>query len=86
MEKEEWRNKEKKKKKKKEEDCLVGWLVSQRPHQQLGCIADGTQDCRLTIMRTATHTREWGDHGVCLSLSHYILTPTQPVENGRPQR
>ena len=40
--------------------CLVGWLVSKRPRQQLGYIADGPRD-------NFTHETELGDHEFCLS-------------------
>ena len=59
-------------------------LVSERPRQQQGYIADGSQDRRLTLLRGATHETEWGDHDFCLSRSHYTDT-TQPVGSERPQ-
>ena len=59
-------------------------LVSERPLQQQGYIADGSQDRRLTLLRGATHETEWGDHEFCLSRSHYTDT-TQPVGSERPQ-
>ena len=34
-------------------------LVSLRPHQQLGNMADGSQDCHLTILRATTHETKW---------------------------
>ena len=37
-------------------------LVSSCPCQQLGYIADGSQDWRLTILHAATHETERGDH------------------------
>ena len=37
-------------------------------------IADECQDCRLTILRAATHETERGDHDSCLSRLHYIGT------------
>ena len=46
----------------------------ERPRQQLGSIADGSQDWRLTILRAATHEKELGDHDSCLSRSHYTET------------
>ena len=52
-------------------------LVSYSPRSQLGYIADGSQDLRLTILRVATHETEWGDHDFCLSRSHY--TDTDPT-------
>ena len=48
-------------------------LVFSRPHQQLGYIADGFQDLRLTILPAVTHETARGDHDFCLSQSHYFL-------------
>ena len=42
----------------------------------------GPKTERLTILRADTHKTELGDHDFC----HIILTPTQPVGSGRPQR
>ena len=53
---------------------LVGFL---RPRQLLGYIAEGPKTERLTILRAATHEIELGDHGFCLSRSHY--TDTYPA-------
>ena len=63
---------------------LFGWLVSERPRQQLGYIADGSQDWRLTVLRLP-HTRHSGETMTSVSLSacHIILTATQPVGSGR---
>ena len=48
--------------------CLFCCLVSKRPHQHLDCIADRSQDLRLTILRAATRETEQGDHDFCLRL------------------
>ena len=53
--------------------CLFVSLVSQRPRQLLGYIADGPQDERLTILSAATHETELGDHDFCLRQLHYAL-------------
>ena len=58
--------------------------VSYSPPQQLGYIEDGSQEWRLTILRAATHETERGDHGFCLSRSHYTDTDP-PVGSGRPE-
>ena len=67
--------------------CLFGWLVSQRPHQQLGYLADRSQDRRLTILRAATHETEWGDHEHQYEYTHPLaravqLTVFQLIING----
>ena len=52
-------------------------MVSLRPRQLLGYIADGPQDRasgNLAILRAATHETELGDHDFCLSRSHYTDT------------
>ena len=49
--------------------------------QQLGYIADGSHDWRLTILRPATHVTKRGDHDFCLSRSHY--TDTDPTSRER---
>ena len=56
-------------------------LVSERPRQQLGYIADRPQDGRLAVLSAATHETEWGDHDFCLSRSHY--TDTDPTSRER---
>ena len=53
--------------------CLFGWLVSYRPRQQLGFIADGPQG-RASDNFKCCHTC---DHDFCLSWSHY--TDTDPT-------
>ena len=59
--------------------CLFGW--SQRPRQLLGHIADGPQDnC------TCCHTWDSWETMTSVSAGHIILTPTQPVGSGQPQR
>ena len=61
--------------------CLFGFLS---PRQELGYIADGSQDWRQKILRT--HEVERGDHDFCHNRGHIILTLTQPVESERSQR
>ena len=56
-------------------------LVSYRPRQQLGYIADRSQDWRRKILRAATYETEWGDHDFLLSRSHY--TGTDPTSRER---
>ena len=51
--------------------CLFVFLTSSSEH--------------LAILRAATHETELGDHD-SVSAGHIILTPTQPVGSGRPQR
>ena len=46
----------------------------------------GPKTVQLTILRAAKYETELGDHDFCLSAGDIILTPTQPVGNGRPQR
>ena len=60
-------------------------LVSYRPRQQLGYIADGSQDwCRKFCV--LPHMRQSGETMISFSAGHIILAPTQPVGSGRPQR
>ena len=61
--------------------CLV-CLVSWRPRQLLGYIADGPQD-RASDNFTCCHT--WAGRQWLLSQPVTLLTPTQPVGSGRPQ-
>ena len=61
--------------------CLFGWLASERPRQQLGYIADGSQGWRLKMLRAATHETERANHEFCLSRSHY--TDTHPTSRQR---
>ena len=56
------------------------WFLK-RPRQQLGYIADGSQDWRLTILRGATYETEQEHHDFCLSWSHY--TDTNPTSSER---
>ena len=57
-----------------------GWLGLVR--QLLGYIADGPQD-RASDNFTCCHTAQTM---TSISAGHIILTPTQPVGSGRPQR
>ena len=59
---------------------LVGWLTSSSTTRLYRGIGPKTE--RLTILRAATHEAELGDQ----SASHIILTSSQPVGSGRPQR
>ena len=62
--------------------CLVGFLVSSSTTRLYRGRAPKTE--RLTILRAATHETELGDHGFCLSWSHY--TGTDPARRERPQQ
>ena len=55
--------------------CLFGWLVG------FLTSSSGPKTERLTILRTATHETELGDHDFCLSRSHY--TDTDPTSRER---
>ena len=61
--------------------CLVGFLTSSSTSRLYRGRAPRQ---RLTILRAATHETELGDHDY--HDGHIILTPTQPVGSGRPQR
>ena len=64
--------------------CLFGWFPNVLVNYYV-ISRTGPKTERLTILRAATHETELGDHSFCLS-RHIILTPTQPVGSGRPQR
>ena len=61
--------------------CLFAWLVFYALVKKIGYIADGSQECRLTILRTASHEAELPDHDFCLSRSHY--SDTDPTSRER---
>ena len=61
--------------------CLFGWLVSLRPRQQQGYIAEGSQDWRLTILRAATHETKQEDHDFCLSRSYEVAAMGRKENN-----
>ena len=63
---------------------MVGWFLNVLVNNQV-ISRTGPETERLTILRAATHETELGDL-TSVSVGHIILTPTQPVGSGRPQR
>ena len=64
--------------------CLFVWFLNVLVNYKVISRTSPTTE-RLTILRAATHETELGDHDF-VSAGHIILTPTQPVGSGRPQR
>ena len=64
---------------------MVGYLVGFLTSSSTTKLHDFVYLGRLTILRAATHEKERGDDD-SVSAGHIILTPTQPVGSGRPQR
>ena len=60
-------------------------MVSQSPRQKLGYLADWSQDGHLANLLAAIQ-RQRGETMTSVSLGQIILTPTQPVKIGRPER
>ena len=63
--------------------CLVGWFLNVLINYQVISRTGPNTEC-LTILRATTH-ESW-ETMTSISAGHIILTPTQPVESGRPQR
>ena len=68
--------------------CLVGFLTSSSTTRLFRGQAPETERLSSDNLRAATHETEREDHDFCLSRLHFmiLLTPTQPVGSGRPQR
>ena len=62
--------------------CLVDWLVSLRFGSKPGCLADGCQDWRLTILRSVTQ-RQSGESMMSVPASHIIRSKSKPGGSGR---
>ena len=59
---------------------MVGWFLNVRVNYYV-ISRTGPKTERLTILRAATYETEPGDHGFCLSRSHY--TDTDPTSRER---
>ena len=60
--------------------CLFVWFLNVLVKNQ-AISRTGPKTERLTILRAATHETELGDHGFCLSRSHF--TDTDPTSRER---